>query len=234
MELTISKLQWNSILRRDKRGRYEYVSEKQGIPVESYPLASSDSIESFAFTPGEYGEYRVQLRDLVSGASTSTNFYVTGWGYAPWAMDQPGRLEIDLDKASYQPGEVAKAQIKVPFSGKLILTIERDNPLSYRTVMLNENTAVIEIPVRAEYKPNVYISANLIRSTSSLERHAPARAFGVAPLTIDSEAQRLSVQLDAPEKIRPNRTVEIGFRVRGSFLAGNASQLPLLMRAYSS
>lgn len=216
LELTISKLQWNSILRRDKRGRYEYVSEKQGIPVESYPLTSSDSIESFVFTPGEYGEYRVQLRDLVSGASTSTNFYVTGWGYAPWAMDQPGRLEIDLDKASYQPGEVAKAQIKAPFSGKLILTIERDNPLSYRTVMLNENTAVIDIPVLAQFKPNVYIAANLIRSTSSLERHAPARAFGVAPLTIDSEAQRLSVQLDAPEKIRPNRTVEIGFRVRGS------------------
>ena len=215
LELTISKLQWNSILRRDKRGRYEYVSEKQGIQVESYPLTSSGSIKSFVFTPGEYGEYRVQLRDLASGASTSTNFYVTGWGYAPWAMDQPGRLEIDLDKASYQPGEVAKAQIKAPFSGKLILTIERDNPLSYRTVVLNENTAVIDIPVRAEYKPNVYISANLIRSTSSLERHAPARAFGVVPLKIDSEAKRLAVRLNAPEKIRPNRSVEIGFRIRG-------------------
>ena len=216
LELTISKLQWNSILRRDSRGRYEYVSAKQGIQVESYPLTSSDSIESFVFTPGEYGEYRVQLRDVASGASTSTKFYVSGWGYAPWAMDQPGRLEIDLDKASYRLGEVAKAQIKAPFSGKLILTIERGNPISYRTVMLNENTAVIDIPVRPEYKPNVYISASLIRSTSSLERHAPARAFGVVPLTIDSEANRLTVQLNAPEKIRPNRTVEIGFRVTGS------------------
>ena len=215
LELTIYKFQWNSILRRDTRGRYKYVSEKQGIEVESYPLTSSGSIESIVFSPGEYGEYRVQLRDLASGASTSTNFTVAGWGYAPWAMDQPGRLEIDLDKATYQPGEVAKAQIKAPFSGKLILTIERDNPLSYRTVMLRENTAVIDIPVRAAYTPNVYISANLIRSTKSLERHAPARAFGVAPLGIDSEAKRLTVQLNAPEKIRPNQTVEIGFRVKG-------------------
>ncbi len=215
LELTLFKLQWNSILKRDNRGRYKYVSEKQGILVESYPLASSGSIKSIGFSPGEYGEYRVQLRDLASGASTSTNFTVTGWGYAPWAMDQPGRIEIDLDKATYQPGEIAKAQIKAPFSGKLILTIERDNPLSYRTVMLHENTAVIDIPVRAEYTPNVYISANLIRSTKSLERHAPARAFGVAPLKIDSEAKRLAVQLNAPEKIRPNRTVEIGFRVKG-------------------
>ena len=215
LELTIYKFQWNSILRRDTRGRYKYVSEKQGIEVESYPLTSSGSIESIVFSPGEYGEYRVQLRDLASGASTSTNFTVTGWGYAPWAMDQPGSLEIDLDKATYQPGEVAKAQIKAPFSGKLILTIERDNPLSYRTVMLRENTAVIDIPVRAAYTPNVYISANLIRSTKSLERHAPARAFGVAPLRIDSEAKRLTVQLNAPEKIRPNQTVEIGFRVKG-------------------
>ena len=45
-------------------------------------------------------------------------------------MENPDRLEIDLDKESYQPGDTAKAQIKAPFAGKLILTVERENVLS--------------------------------------------------------------------------------------------------------
>ena len=56
-------------------------------------------------------------------------------------MENPDRLEIDLDKESYQPGEIAKVQIKAPFAGKLILTVERENVLSHRTVTMRENTA---------------------------------------------------------------------------------------------
>ena len=64
------------------------------------------------FAPAEYGEYRIEVSGLDSGASATTEFYTAGWGYTPWAMENPDRLEIDLDKASYQPGEIAKAQIK--------------------------------------------------------------------------------------------------------------------------
>ncbi|MCZ6678163.1 MAG: MG2 domain-containing protein [Candidatus Poribacteria bacterium] len=214
LELTVYKLYWNSILRRDtSRGGYRYVSEKQAVKIESHPLTSTAGIGTFVFTPTEYGEYRIEVTDVESGASTSTTFYATGWGYSPWAMVHPDRLEINLDKASYRPGEVAKAQIKAPFSGKLILTIEREKVLHYQVVTMKENTAVIDIPVRAEYKPNAYISASLLRSTKSLEKHAPARAFGVVPLKLNTEANRLTVALDAPEKIRPNREVEIAFRV---------------------
>ena len=36
-------------------------------------------------------------------------------------MDNPERIEIDLDKETYQPGEVAIVQIRAPFGGKLLL-----------------------------------------------------------------------------------------------------------------
>ncbi len=216
LALTVYQLHWNSILRRNpRRGGYRYVSEKQAVKIESHPLTSMDTVGTFVFTPKDWGEYRIEIQDVESGASTSTEFYASGWGYAPWAMDHPDRLEIDLDKTSYRPGETAKAQIKAPFSGKLILTIERDEVLSYRIITMKENTAVVDIPIRKGYKPNVYISANLIRSTTSLEKHAPARAFGVVPLKIDAEVNRLTVELDTPEKIRPNRTLEVGFRIKG-------------------
>ena len=211
--LTISKLRWNSILRRDRSGNYRYVSEKQAEILQSIPLTSEEGVGRFAFAPSEYGQYRMEVRDSDSGASASLEFYTSGWGYTPWAMENPDRLEIDLDKTSYNPGDIAKAQIKAPFAGKLMLTVEREKVLSYRTVAMKENTAVIDVPILDGYKPNVYISASLIRSTTSLEKHAPARAFGVVPLKLSDDANRLSVEIDAVKNTRPNQELEIVVRV---------------------
>lgn len=213
LKLTTYKIRWNSILRRDSGGNFRYVSEKQAEILQSVPLTSEEGTGRFAFVPTEYGKYRIEVRDLDSEASTSTEFYTAGWGYTPWAMENPDRLEIDLDQETYKPGEVAKAQIKAPFAGKLILTVEREKVLSYRTVTMRENTAVIDVPILDEYKPNVYLSASLIRSTTSLEKHAPARAFGVIPLKLNDDANRLSVKIDAVEKTRPNQELEVFVRV---------------------
>jgi uncharacterized protein YfaS (alpha-2-macroglobulin family) len=216
LELTVYKLDWNTIVRRNRDGRYRYISKQQAIKRQTEMLTSGDAVSSFRYAPTEYGEYRIEVRDVESRASASTSFYATGWGYAPWAMANPDRLEIDLDKAEYQPGDVAKAQIKSPFAGKLLLTIEQDHVLEHRVVTLKENTGVIEIPIKAEYKPNAYVSGTVIRSTKSLEKHAPARAFGVVPLKIAAEEHRLAVELSTPATIRPNREIEIPFRVLGS------------------
>ena len=138
-------------------------------------------------------------------------------------MENPDRLEIDLDKESYNPGEIAKAQIKAPFAGKLILTVERENVLSHRAVTMQENTAVIDVPILDGYKPNVYLSASLIRSTTSLERHAPARAFGVVPLKLNDDANQLTVEIEAVETSRPNQELEVLVRVEAPSSSGRGT-----------
>ena len=79
---------------------------------------------------------------------------------------------------------------------------------------MQENTAVIDVPILDGYKPNVYLSASLIRSTTSLERHAPARAFGVVPLKLNDDANQLAVEIEAVETSRPNQELEVLVRVQ--------------------
>ncbi|HIO47068.1 TPA: hypothetical protein EYN23_06905 [Candidatus Poribacteria bacterium] len=215
LDVIVYQLYWNSILRRDNQGRYRYISEKQEIEISSHRMKSGVEIRTFTFIPKEWGEYRIEFRDSESGASSSIGFYASGWGYVPWAMDNPSRLDIDLDRPSYLPGDVAKVQIKAPFSGKLFLTIERDRVLSHRTVMMKENTGVIDIPITTDFRPNVYVSVSLVRSAKSLERHAPARAFGIVPIKIDAHKNRLQVELKTPKLIRPNTELEIDYYVTG-------------------
>ena len=202
LKLSLHKVHWNTILRQNAAGRYEYVSEPQMTEVKTYGLTSADTAQTATFTPTGYGEYRVRLEDIESTATAEIEFYVSGWRNTPVSMEHPTRLDLVLDKSAYRPGQTAKLNIKAPFPGTLLLTVERERVLSHRTIVMKENTATLSIPVRDGYKPNVYLSATLTRaipmdtvSQPDNKSLLPARAFGVIPLKIDATRRRLSIEM---------------------------------------
>ncbi len=207
LQVTISKI--------DYPHRWRTRTDPTVKQLESFTLKSVSDIADISFTPISLGVHRIEIEDVDGGAKVSMQFYVSEWSGVQWSMDNPNTLDMTLDKKSYRPGEEAKLEIKPPFPGKVLLTIERDKVLSHQTYMVNEKSATLTIPVEDSFAPNTYLSAMLIRSTKSLDRNAPARAFGIVPLTIDTEMHKLQVEIDAPKHIRPNTEIDIKFHVRG-------------------
>lgn len=207
LQVTISKI--------DYPHRWGTQTDPTVKQLESFTLKSGSDITDISFTPISLGVHRVEIEDVDGGAKVSMQFYVSEWGGVPWSVDNPNTLDMTLDKKSYRPGEEAKLEIKPPFPGKVLLTIERDKVLSHQTYMVNEKTATLTIPVEDSFAPNTYLSAILIRSTKSLDRNAPARAFGIVPLRIDTDMHKLQVEIDVPKQIRPNTEIDIKFLVRG-------------------
>ena len=201
LKLSLHKIHWNTILRQNSAGRYEYVSEPQTTEVKTVALTSAETVQTVTLTPSDYGEYRVRLEDITSKATAELGFYVSGWGNIPVSMEHPTRLKLTLNKSAYRPGQTAKLYIKAPFPGTLLLTIEREKVLSYRTIVMKNNTTTLSIPVRYAYRPNVYLSATLIRAipmegtVTDKKSPLPARAFGVIPLKIDETRRRLSIEM---------------------------------------
>lgn len=206
-------LTWNSIYRRGADGRYRYVSEEERRKVYTEELAPEAGAAEFTYTPRDFGRYQIVLRDPKTNAQASLAFYASGWGYTPWAMEDPDKVELALEQERYQVGTKAQLQIKAPFAGKALVTVEREKVYDYWIVDLAENTGVLSVPVKEEYKPNVYLSVHLLRSVNGLEDHAPARAFGTIPLMVDNSEARLGIDLTAPAALRPNRAVEIKVQV---------------------
>ncbi|MBN1352217.1 alpha-2-macroglobulin family protein, partial [candidate division KSB1 bacterium] len=209
LNVSVFKVVWHSILKQDNLGHYRYVSESTNEQIESFSIPNASSKGQFSFQPQEYGEYLVILTHPDSDMRTSLSFYASGWGFAPWAMTHPERIELEFDQKLYKPGSTARVLVKAPFAGKLILCVEREKMLFHKMMDMKENTATIEIPVESAYKPNVYVTATLIRSISSLEKHAPVRAFGTAPLRVDCSANFIRLALNAPTEVRPKKNLEI-------------------------
>jgi len=201
---------WHTVLRRTPAGTWGYQSTRDAELVEQ-TLVEGPLPAVVAFTPAEYGSHRVVVTDPETGASASVSFHASGWGYAPWALESPGRVDLDLDREEYRSGDVATVQVKAPFPGKLLLTVEGDRVLHRVVHELKGNTAAIELPVRADWRPNVHVSAVLVRRAGDLEPGGSGRAFGAVPLFVDRAANRLDLDLEVPETVRSESllTVEL-------------------------
>ncbi|MCK5126991.1 MAG: alpha-2-macroglobulin family protein [candidate division Zixibacteria bacterium] len=214
IDITIYRVVHNSILRKDRNGNYRYKSEKTDIPVDSMTIAMPEGGIQQTFTPPQYGSYKIVVSDRKGRHSASRTFYASGWGYAPWSMEQPDRIEIDLDKDSYHQDDKAVIQIRAPFGGRLLLTVEKNKVLEFITYDMDGNTAEITIPVKKDFFPNAYITATIIKKAAEVDSKTPARAFGIAPININRAEHKLPITITAPEIIKPNTDISVSLDIK--------------------
>ncbi|MCK4257480.1 MAG: hypothetical protein KAX49_00785 [Halanaerobiales bacterium] len=213
LEIKIYRIIWHSLWWHDENGNWHYESEEEEEEVHRETIEPGIGERIFTFTPRDYGKYKVVISNTENGSRSSLNFYATGWGYSPWAMSNSNKIELDLDQESYRPGDLAQIQVKAPFSGKALVTVERDKLYDVQVVEFKNNTGLVAVNVREDWKPNVYVSVQLIRSIESLEEHAPVRAFGTIALPIDCSKNELEVNITAEKEMRPNQKTEVEIQV---------------------
>ena len=214
LKVTVSKVSWESILKKDKNGGYQWTSENRESEVHVATVDSGKGAGTFSFTPESWGDHIVRIR-TEGGHTAAIKLYVEGpWGEAaPWAMERPDRLELQFDKRAYAPGETAKLLIKSPFKGKALVTVTQDRVLTATVVNLTEATQQVSLPVEASFAPNAYCSVTVIRPIVKGEKWAAHRAYGVTPLMLEEKQHRLSVTSKLPDAVRPGEKMKISFSV---------------------
>jgi uncharacterized protein YfaS (alpha-2-macroglobulin family) len=200
---TLFRDTWQTVLRKGPDGSFKYESTRDAKTLETKSLAAPKGKGSVSFTPPSFGSYRLVLSDEGSGASCQLEFYAGGFGYSPWAVENPARLELKADKKEYASGETAKFQVRAPFGGKLLVTVEGSDVRDVLVLNLPGNTGDISLPVKPEYMPGVYVTATLVRKASDVEPGSPSRAYGAVPLLVDRASGRLPVTVTAPAEMRP-------------------------------
>jgi uncharacterized protein YfaS (alpha-2-macroglobulin family) len=68
------------------------------------------------------------------------------------------------EKNKYEPGEKAKLIIRTPYpTATALVTVEREGVLDSFVTEVQRDNPVIELALKNNYAPNVYVSALLIR-----------------------------------------------------------------------
>ncbi|MCP4292746.1 MAG: alpha-2-macroglobulin family protein [bacterium] len=211
--LKLMRRQWRTVLKRDGNGSYHYISEYDEKLISENTVTLKAGPTDLEVVPNSHGSYRLVLTTSDGNIRGSIGFYVYGFGYAPWAMSNPDKVNLKLDRETYADGDVVTASVEAPFPGLMLLTVEREKVYSRQWFRMTSNTGTVQVGLPEGVAPNVYLTATLLRPLSDLDPRAPARAFGAAPIFVDRSGVTLPVEVSAPEEMRPLNPVNIRVRL---------------------
>ncbi len=202
-EITLIKHEYKTVL--TKSGSYfRYRSHKIETVVESKAVTLSGNEDHFDFVPKSSGRYEMRLSIPGSSMYVSRHFYAYSWGYTDnnsFKVNSEGKIDFEFDKEKYQPGDVAKVLLKAPFKGKILVTLENNELVDHFYVSTDKRVAAIEIPIKDSYKPNIYLSATLIKPHAQSDIPLTV-AHGYAPIFVENPTDKFELDLEHVDKSR--------------------------------
>jgi len=230
LEMSVYRVIWDNIVKKDDRGKYRYVSQRREELILKEDVNPDESANKIKFRSETWGSYLIRLTAKGNNMhSVSREFYCSGYGYSPWAMERPDKIELLLDKKHYFKGDEAQLTLNSPFLGKALITISKGDIISSQVIDLTSNTQTITLPIENSYAPNAYCTVEVIRSINPNEEWGTYRAYGIIPLLIDNSDHKLKVAITAPESIESQKSVTLNLKVTDQNSNGIPSSLTLLI-----
>jgi alpha-2-macroglobulin len=116
---------------------------------------------------GEAGEVELVVTATDKEGNTiqaASSVWVTKQGELWFGGEDHDRIDLLPEKKTYQAGETAKLQVRMPFRfATALVTLEREGVLQHRIVQLNGQDPTIELKIDEAWGPNVYVSALVLR-----------------------------------------------------------------------
>ncbi len=205
LEYLLFRREWVNTFVEEKTGGGHWEWSTNDVEVSRAALSTDVKGEaSLTFTPPEGGSYRVVVRGRDSherSVQSSVFVWVSGKEYVSWRRTNDDRIALVSDRSTYRPGETARILIPSPFAGEAwaLVTVERGTILKQDVLLLASNSTVYELPISADYAPNVYVSVVLVEGRAQAQaRGGPAVAshkVGYVSLAVQPVPQELHISL---------------------------------------
>lgn len=204
-KLIVIKHEYKTVL--SKYGSYfRYNSQLEDKTIVDKEITLNGASSYYDFVPRSPGDYELRIARPGAGTYVSTSFYSYG-SYGNYGnsfqVNREGNIDIALDKTSYHTGETAKVLFKAPFNGKMLVTVEQNEVISYQYVEVKNRAASINIDLKSEHLPNAYVTATLIKPHT--ESTIPLTvAHGYISLVVEDLSNKIAVSINAENKSRSN------------------------------
>ncbi len=206
------RYEWQTVLKRDHSNKYYYTSEQKPVEEWEREITIPKSSKDFNFSVQRSGKYELRIYKNGRDDYIKKNFYAYGFGSSTassFEVDKEGKVDIVFDKKSYEPGEKAKVLFTTPFSGKMLVTVERKNIEYYQYVDVNGKSAEINIPVTEDFMPNVYVTATLFKKHNVNTASPFLVGHGIASIKVEKKSNKLPLKIITAKKVKPRTTQEV-------------------------
>ena len=97
-------------------------------------------------------------------AEAATSVWVTKQGELWFAQDNDDRIDVLPEKKSYNPGETARLQVRMPFrEATALVSVEREGIIATQVVTLRGDDPTVELKIDKAWGPNVFVDVLVLR-----------------------------------------------------------------------
>ena len=155
--------------RRIVGGFFAYENHREFVDLGEVCKGRTDSRGLFLCEPKPTEPGSVELLaetqdDQGNTARASTSYWVTGRGDLWFTAGNQDRIDVIPEKRTYQPNETARFQVRTPFrEATALVSVEAGGIIETFVQPLSRFNPVIELPVKAAWGPNVFVSVLAVR-----------------------------------------------------------------------
>lgn len=113
-------------------------------------------------------------KDLAGNPAIASHEMYIADGESWLPNNQSDRIDLLADQRSYQPGDKARFEVRMPFrTATALVTVEREGVLASWITQISAEKPYVEVPIAASYGPNAYVSVMVIRGRVDPEVPGP-------------------------------------------------------------
>jgi uncharacterized protein YfaS (alpha-2-macroglobulin family) len=214
---------------------YETVRETKQLRRGCNGRTNAQGLLICDIKPGVSGEIilRAETRDSQANAAGATaSIWVAGkddWWFGGTVGD---RMDVLPEQKEYESGQLARFQVRMPFrSATALVSVEREGVIESFVTTLKGEAPIVEVPIKDNYSPNVYVSVLAVRGrvarserskaqrtkegadvTALVDLNKPAYRLGVAEIRVGWRPHRLNVRVTTERttyRVREKTAVKI-------------------------
>lgn len=222
LAVSIYKREWYSVRERGADGQMYWTSAYSETLVDTMDARTdAQGRAAITFIPNDGGSYRIGAEGRDSQGHTVRSSAFT-WAYGGaifWGINDKNRIDLIADKDRYQPGDTARILVPAPYTGMTaLMTIERSGIIEHRVLTLKDTSELIQVPITADYAPNVYVSLVLIKPALD-ELPVPDVRVGLINLPVSAEQKELRVAV-TPDREQAGPGDDVTYTIQATDYTG--------------
>ncbi|MFZ1786649.1 MAG: MG2 domain-containing protein [Ferruginibacter sp.] len=182
------------------------------LKKETVKLTNGRGNWTFGTSENEWGRYLILVKDLKSGHTTGSVFYIEDAYWQTRAGDEDqtaaSMLSFTSNKEKYNVGDEVVLPIPTSKGGRVLVSIENGSRV-LKSFWKETQQGQTEVKFKAEagMAPNVYATVSLLQPHSQTLNDLPIRMYGSIPIFVEDKNTVLKPVLNIAASIRPEQNV---------------------------
>jgi len=211
LNLILNEKKYVSSLIKDSNGAYKYQSIQRELEVSNIKVKVPKKGLNWKIPTEKAGDYVLILKTPEGVELNRIDFSVVGNDIQVGRMDRNAELQLKLSKSDYKAGESIEMEIRAPYAGRGLITIERDQVYTHKWFKASGSKTVETIRVPEGLEGNAYVHVSFLRDINSKEIYMSPLSYAIAPFSLARESFETKIELEAPERVRPGEKFEIQY-----------------------